>query len=183
MARSDRPDGRYECLSAFLLYLAFSFLVSGRGVPGRTGIAFIGKASDPGMFMWYLRWWRYAFEHRINPFLTDLLWAPLGFNLAWTTFIPIPAWLVMPIGHALGGAAAYNILSLIALPLAAAFTFMLCRRVGSAFWPSLLGGYIFGFSPYMLGQLLGGHLNLIFAFPIPLAVLAAFRRLDDEISP
>ena len=183
MARSDRPDGRYEWIAAFLVYLAFSFLVFGRGVPGRTGVAFIGRGSDPGMFMWYLRWWRYALGHRINPFLTDLLWAPLGFNLAWTTFIPIPAWLVMPIGHALGEAAAYNILSLIALPLAAAFTFMLCRRVGSAFWPSLLGGYIFGFSPYMLGQLLGGHLHMVFAFPIPLAILSALRRLDGDISP
>src|SRR5271154_3712093 len=101
MARSDRPDGPCESSAAFVVYLAFSFLVVARGVPGRPGIAFIGEGTDPIIYMWYLRWWRYAFEHRLNPFLTDLLWAPLGFNLAWTTFIPIPAWLVMPIGHAL----------------------------------------------------------------------------------
>src|SRR5277367_3945246 len=183
MPRSDRPDGPCESSAAFVVYLAFSFLVVARGVPGRPGIAFIGEGSDPVVYMWYLRWWRYAFEHRLNPFLTDLLWAPLGFNLAWTTFIPIPAWLVMPIGHALGEAVAYNILCVIALPLAAASGFILCRRVGSTLWPSLLGGYIFGFSPYMLGQLLGGHMHMVFAFPIPLAILSALRRLDGDISP
>ena len=90
------------------------------------------------MFMWYLRWWRYALEHRINPFLTDLLWAPLGFNLAWTTFIPIPAWIVMPIGPALGEAAAYNISMRHRASTSRGFYVRACRRVGrGAFWPSV----------------------------------------------
>ena len=182
MARVNSSYGRYQSIAAFLSYLALSILIFGRGLAGRFTTACIGLESDPPMFMWYLRWWRYALEHRVNPFLTDLLWAPPGFNLAWSTFIPLPAWIVMPLGRAFGETAAYNFLCIIALPLAAAATFLLCRRVTGLFWPSILGGYIFGFSPFMLGEMLGGHLHLTLAFPIPLAVLSALRRLDGEIS-
>jgi hypothetical protein len=182
MARANSQYGRYDSLASFLLFLVFSIFLFGRGLSGRFTTACIGLETDPPMFMWYLRWWRYALEHRVNPFLTDLLWAPLGFNLAWSTFIPLPAWITIPIGRVLGEAAAYNFLGIVALPLAALSAFLLCRRVTGAFWPSILGGYIFGFSPYMLGQLLGGHLHLVFAFPIPLAILTALRRLDGDIS-
>jgi hypothetical protein len=182
MASANSRYGRYELIASFALYFAVSVLLFGRGLSGRFTTAYIGIDSDPRMFMWYLRWWRYALEHRINPFVTDLLWAPLGFNLAWTTFIPLPAWLVIPIGRTLGENAAYNVLCLVALPAAAAAAFLLCRHVTRSFWPSILGGYIFGFSPYMLGHMMAGHLHLILAFPIPLAVLAGLRRLDCEIS-
>jgi hypothetical protein len=154
-----RKRGDFGSLAVFGLYPAISLLCFARALPGHLGNTYIGCEADPPIYMWFLRWWRYAFDHRINPFLTDLLWAPRGFNLAWTAFIPLPAWLAIPIGRTLGEAAAYNVLCIVALPLAAVSAFLLCRRVTGAFWPSILGGYIFGFSPYMLGQLLGGHLN------------------------
>jgi hypothetical protein len=182
MARANSRYGRYDSTAAFLFFLALSIFLFGRGLSGRFTTACVGLETDPPMFMWYLRWWRYALDHRVNPFLTDLLWAPRGFNLAWSTFIPLPAWIVIPLGRSLGEVAAYNFLGAVALPLAALSAFLLCRRVTGAFWPSILGGFIFGFSPYMLGQLLGGHLHLVFAFPIPLAVLSALRRLEGDIS-
>ncbi len=171
-----------SCLAIFGLYAAISLIYFARALAGRLESYFIGQGTDPQMFMWYIRWWRYAFDHRINPFLTDLVWAPRGFNLAWSTFIPLPAWIASPLGRALGETAAYNILCIVALPLAALSAFLLCRRITGSFWPSILGGYIFGFSPYMLGQMLGGHLHLILAFPVPLAALTALRRLNGEIS-
>jgi hypothetical protein len=53
--------------------------------------------------------------------------------------------------------------------------------VTGAFWPSVLAGYIFGFSPYMLGQVLS-HLDLVAVFPVPLIALFTLKRLDGEIS-
>ncbi|HVA40666.1 MAG TPA: hypothetical protein VNF49_08375, partial [Candidatus Binataceae bacterium] len=50
------------------------------------------------------------------------------------------------------------------------------------FGPSLLGGYIFGFSSYMLAQMFGGHLNLLAAFLIPLAVCLVLARLQGRIA-
>jgi hypothetical protein len=68
------------------------------------------------------------------------------------------------------------------LPLAAFAAFLLCLRVtGGAFWPSVLGGYIFGFSPHMLGEVLG-HLVVIAVFPVPLIALVALDRLERRIS-
>jgi len=182
MAHVNRHDGSRQPTAAFLLYQAFAILVFGRALLGHLTTFCIGQNADPPIYIWFLRWWRYAIESRVNPFLTDLIWAPRGFNLAWAAFIPLPAWIAIPIEHALGETAAYNILCIVALPLAAVSAFLLCRRVTGAFWPSILGGYIFGFSPYMLGELLGGHLNLTLAFSVPLAVLAVLRRLDREIN-
>jgi len=45
----------------------------------------------------------------------------------------------------------------------------------------LVGGYAFGFSPYMLAHLLG-HLTVLMMFPAPLMVLVTLRRLNEEIS-
>jgi hypothetical protein len=172
----------FSAIAAFLAYLALSILLFGRGLQGHLTTACIGRQADPPAFLWYIGWWRYVFENRINPFLTGLLWAPRGINLAWSTFIPLPAWIAVVLGHAFGENAAYDFLCILALPLAALSAFLLCKRVSGSFWPSMLGGYLFGFSPYMLGHLLGGHLHLMLAFPIPLAALAGLRRLADEIS-
>ncbi len=169
-------------LIAALLYVLTSLVFFGRGLAGHLSTAFVGRETDPPMFMWFLRWWQYALDHRINPFLTDLLWAPPGFNLAWTTFIPLQAWVAMPLLRAAGETAAYNMLSLMASPLAALSAFLLCRKVNGALWPSILGGYIFGFSAYGLGEMLGGHLHLTYTFPVPLVALITLRRLDREIS-
>jgi hypothetical protein len=182
MAHVNRHDGRYQSTAAFLVFLALSILVFGRSLPGHLTTACIGREADPPIYIWYLRWWRHAIENRVNPFLTDVVWAPHGFNLAWTAFIPLPSWIAIPFEHALGETAAYNILSIFALPIAAISAFLLCRRVTGAFWPSVLGGYLFGFSPYMLGEMLGGHLNLTIAFAVPLLASVALRRLDGAIT-
>ena len=81
------------------------------------------------------------------------------------------AWISIPLQVTVGEPATYNIIVLPMLPLAAFAAFLLCQHVtGGAFWPSVLGGYIFGFSPYMLGQVLA-HLDLVAVFPVPLIVL------------
>ncbi len=131
--------------------------------------------------MWFFNWWRFSLAHGLNPFISDWVWAPLGVNLAWTTFVPLLAWISIPLQLTVGEPATYNIIAMPMLPLAAFAAFLLCRRVTGAFWPSVLGGYVFGFSPYMLGELLG-HLCLIAVFPVPLIALITVERLDDEIS-
>jgi len=131
--------------------------------------------------MWFFKWWMFSLSHRLNPFITDYVWAPTGINLAWTTFVPLPSWISIPLQLTVGEPATYNIIVTLALPLAAFTAFLLCRRVTGAFWPSILGGYIFGFSPYMLGEVLA-HLVLIAVFPVPLIALVTLKKLDGEIS-
>lgn len=117
-----------------------------------------------------------------DPFFTDLIWAPNGFNLAWTTSVPLPSFLVWPLTATVGPVAAFNVLSLASLPLSGWTAFILCRYICRAWWPSLLGGYIFGFSAYMLGHQLTGHLSLTMVFLVPLAVMLVLRAIAGELA-
>ncbi len=178
---TTRTRDAFGGLSALGLYLAVSLIYFARALPGHPGEFYIGRDTDPPQTMWFFNWWRFSLAHGLNPFFTDWVWAPSGVNLAWTAIVPILAWVSIPLQITMGEPAAYNVIVTFALPLAAFSAFLLCRRVTGSFWPSVLGGYIFGFSPYMLGQVLG-HLNLVAVFPVPLIVLSTLKKLDGEIS-
>jgi hypothetical protein len=180
MTESERAQSRWQSLGAFAIYLAIAIVLLDRGFVGHTD-SYIGRGTDPPQTMWFFNWWLYSLSHGLNPFVTDLVWAPLGINLAWTAIVPLLAWTSIPLQLTVGEPATYNIMVTLALPLAAFCAFLLCRRVTGAFWPSILGGYIFGFSPYMLGQVLE-HLVLIAVFPVPLIALVTLKRLDGELS-
>jgi hypothetical protein len=168
-------------LVALAIYLTLSVLIFGRGLAGDPAGSFVGQTADPSVYMWFLVWWPYAIAHRINLFVTGLLWAPVGFNLAWTTGIPLAGLLAAPITARFGPVVAYNILCLLSPALAGWASFQLCRRIAARFWPALVGGYIFGFSSFMIAEI-RAHLLLILIFPVPLAVLLVLRRLDEEIT-
>ncbi len=173
------PRDRFG-LGALAIYLTFSMFFFGRGLARDPTGSFVGLTADPSVYMWFLVWWPYALAHRLNPFVTNLLWAPGGFNLTWTTGLPLAGIIAAPITARFGPVVAYNLLCLSAPALAAWTAFMLSRRITARFWPSLLGGYIFGFSAYMLAEI-RAHLLLILIFPIPLAVILVLRRLEAEI--
>jgi hypothetical protein len=177
----DTPD-RHGLL-ALAIYLTFSLAVFGRPLLGHFRDTYIGISSDPSVSMWYFVWWPHALVHRLDPFFTDLIWAPSVVNLAWTTAIPLPSFVAWPLTASLGPIVAYNVWCLITMPLAGWAAFMLCRHTCRAWWPSLLGGYIFGFSAYMLGQQTCGHLSLTIVFLVPLAVLLVTRAIEGELAP
>ena len=89
----------------------------------------------------------------------------------------------MPVTLSFGPVVAHNVACLLALPISAWTAYLLCRRITKAFGASLFGGYIFGFSTYQLGQLLGGHLDLIITFVIPLCALLVLLRFEGAIRP
>lgn len=167
-------------MAALALYLGLSVLFFGRSLAGHPSNYYMGTGPDPSLFMWFLTWWPHAFSQRLNPFITHALWAPGNFNLAWTTCIPLAGVITIPLTRTLGPVVSYNLLCLLAPALASWTAFILCRYITRTYWPSLLGGYIFGFSSYMLGQMLG-HLHLLLVFPVPLAVYLVVRRLAADI--
>ena len=68
------------------------------------------------------------------------------------------------------------------LPAVAAWTaFLLCRHLTGSFWPSLAGGYLFGFSSYMLGQQ-EGHPHMTSVFLVPLVALVVVRFLEGTLA-
>ncbi|HLJ73964.1 MAG TPA: hypothetical protein VKU62_05225, partial [Thermoanaerobaculia bacterium] len=65
---------------------------------------------------------------------------------------------------------------LIGFTLSAYGGFVLARIVTQRFWPSILGGLLYGFVPYRFGQL--PHLQVVSGgwLPLLLAALLVYRR-------
>ena len=178
---NSRALGR-EALSAFLLYLTLSVLFFGRGLVSHFSTWHVGRGPDPIQLIWHLAWWAYAIRHGANPFLTKLLFAPVGTNLTWTVIVPLAALMVLPITWSCGPVAAYNIVCLLGPALAGWAAFVLCHWITCSYWPSIAGGWVFGFSTYIVCALLT-HFNLALVFPVPLMMWLVLRRLHREISP
>jgi len=136
---------------------------------------------DATQFVWAFEWWPYALAHGLNPLVTHLIYAPSGTNLAAATSVPGAALAAAPITALAGPVVAYNVLSLLAPVIGAWFAYRLCLYVTRSPVASIIGGYLFGFSSYGLGQLLG-HMHTAFAFAAPAAALLTLKRLDGRIS-
>ncbi|MGH7915433.1 MAG: hypothetical protein ACREPW_12420, partial [Candidatus Binataceae bacterium] len=135
-----RASGWRSGIAALLIYLALSILFFGRALSGGLSSFYVGNGPDPPQSIWFLGWWAHALASRINPLFTHAVWVPGGFNLAWTTNIPLAAWLMLPATHVLGAVAAYNILCLLCPAIVGWAAFVLCRHVVREFTPALLGG-------------------------------------------
>jgi hypothetical protein len=120
--------------------------------------------------MWLLAWVPYSISHLMNPLFTNFLIYPQGANLMWTLIPIVPGTLLSPLMAWFGPVVTYNVVMTLALATSAwcayiAIYALVGDRVGA-----VLGGLIFGFSPYMLAHSLG-HPNLVIAFTPPLALL------------
>jgi hypothetical protein len=166
--------------AALLIYLGLSTLLFGRALGGGLSSFYVGNGPDPPQSIWFLAWWAHALAGRVNPFFTHAVWAPKSYNLAWTASIPLAAWLMLPITRTLGAVAAYNILCLLCPAVVGWAAFVLCRHIVREFAPALLGGLVFGFSPYLVCKLLG-NINLALVPTIPLAVYLTLRVLDGTM--
>lgn len=156
-------------LLALALYIAVWLATVGRHLVHNLGDAHLDQVSmDPNFYTWCLRWWPYAIGHGLNPFFSHLIRAPAGHSLAWVTAIPPIALLVAPLTLTAGPIVTFNLLVILAPPLAAWAAFVLCRRMTRKFWPSLAGGAVFGFSAYEMNHIAAGQLNLTYSLLLPL---------------
>lgn len=139
----------------------------------------LGYAGDNYQHAWFLWHFAHAASHAENPFYTHLIYYPNRVNLAWSTTDPLAGTLALPLSLVAGPTLAYNLSLILQLALAAFFARLLCLRICRNETAALLGGVIFGFSPFLLAQALG-HLSLVTAFPIPLFVLALDAVLGEQ---
>ena len=149
-----------------------------RRAPGRY---LVGYGRDPEIFVWSFAWWLHAIETFQNPFVSHAIYAPGGINLAWATTVPGLA-VALRAGHRAVRARRSPTTSrrCSCRPLAAFTAYLLCRHLTRSTWASLVGGYLFGFSSYMLGQS-QGHMHMTSVFLLPLIALATTRYLQGEL--
>lgn len=139
------------------------------------GVVGWNPGSDFQVMTWSLMWWPWAIGHGVDPLRTQLLWAPGSFPTIWLTSIPAVSLLASPLTLTLGLVATYNLLMVTAIGLAAACAYLLCFELTRSVGASVVGGLMFGLSPYMLGHTASQHLDLTFVWPIPLIAWAIVR--------
>jgi len=181
MLRGGLSAKWFQNACALSIYLIICVLFFGLPLLGHFGHRFIGDRGDPLLHMWMLAWWPHALISGVHPIITRAVWPPTGYNLAWATSIPGPSLLLSSITRLFGPIVSYNILCLLCPALAAFSAFVLCRYLTGQFWPALVGGYIFGFSQYVLAHM-PGHLVLLLIFPVPLAIYLVLLRVNRQIS-
>ncbi len=183
MSEPGRPPVRgRSSLFVFVGYALLAVLFFGTRVllhPGRDYVG--GLTTDPQVFIWSLAWWPHALLHGVNPFVSKEVWAPIGVNLAWAQTAPALAVALAPVTLLAGPVVSYNVAAVLMPALAAWTAFLLCRRLtGGAVWPSLVGGYLFGFSTYVVAGTLA-HVQTTAVFVVPLVALVILQFVDGEI--
>jgi hypothetical protein len=168
-------------VAPLVLYAVFAIVWIGRGVILHPTTRVLGDADrDKTILMWSFLWWPHAIAHGHDPFVANVVWAPHGVDLSWVTSSPTLALALSPLTETLGAVFSYNFAALAAPPLAAWVTFLLARRLTRNVPASLVAGFLFGFSPYVISQSVS-HLNLSFICLVPLAGLLAVRFFQGDL--
>jgi hypothetical protein len=179
---STRPGDRFVVATApFVLYLAASVLILGPLVLGDLDSTTIGTGPDPAAFVWIVKWWPQALANGWNPLHTDAAYAPDGFNMTWVTSIPGPSLALAPLTALGGPIVSYNVLAILIPALDGWAAFALCRGLGSRYLAAVLGGYLFGFSTYVMFQG-AAHPHAALVAALPLAVLLVVMFLRERIT-
>jgi hypothetical protein len=169
--------------TVLLGYAAVSFAYFGWRLlphPGRILVGTDGQ-HDPEIFVWSFAWWPHAILTWTNPFFSHVVYAPTGVNLAWATSVPGLAVAFAPLTLLFGPSVSYNVAAVLLPPLSAWTAYLLFRYLTHSSWASLVGGYLYGFSSYMLAHQLAGHLHLTAAFLVPLVALVVLRYLRGDL--
>ncbi len=107
---------------------------------------------DLTLTVWYLGWVPHALTHGLNPFFSNAMFAPTGVNLAQNTEAPLLGLIAAPITWAFGPLVSTNLLLVLGMPISATAAFLVLRKWEVWGPAAALGGLIYGFSPYMVGQ-------------------------------
>jgi hypothetical protein len=145
----------------------------------------IGVDGDPDTTMWSIQWVAFALTHHLNPFLTDYVFYPTGTNMVWSNAdAPMAlAGAVVPVTLLFGPIVSYNLLQTLALALSGWTAFLAIRRYVRWVPAALVGGLVYGFGPYAMGQAYG-HMALTFGVVPPLLVILIDRLvITRDLSP
>jgi hypothetical protein len=136
---------------------------------------FAGIGADVEEYAWFLHWVPSAIIHGHNPLFTDWGNYPFGANGVTNTSLPALGILASPLTFATNAFTSVTVLFILAFPLSALGGYALCRRFTTWRPAAFMGGLLYGFSPYMVGEGLG-HLHLVFV-PLPPLILLTFYEI------
>ncbi len=138
------------------------------------------NAPDSVLFSWLLSSTPHALGAGELPLYSGLLNASTGINLMWNNGMVLPGVLFTPVTAVFGGLGTVTVITAVGLAGSAATAFGCLRAMGVRVLPAALGGALFGFSPAMLAQAVGGHPDLVFNVAVPVILLLALRVMTGD---
>jgi len=142
----------------------------------------VGGGGDSILATWFLAWVPHSLAHGMNPLFSNAILAPHGVNLAQNTEAPLLGLLTTPFALFLGPVARFNLLIVLAMPASATAAYIVLRKWKVWWAGAAIGGLLFGFSPYVIGQS-PGHVVLIFLPLLPFIALAVSSILRRTGTP
>jgi hypothetical protein len=134
------------------------------------------RQGDTTLVTWFIAWWPHAILHGQNPFFTTAQNYPVGINMADNAGMGLLSLITAPLTLTVGPIASLNLLNWLAFPASAAAMYFVLRRYVR--WPpiAVLGGALYGFSPYVVGQGLDHVFVAMVPLP-PLVLMCVFELL------
>ncbi|HEV3213705.1 MAG TPA: hypothetical protein VGZ03_09960 [Acidimicrobiales bacterium] len=172
-------------LAAGAVYLGVALLVWAHvwltGSPSRSVTCPCGDVAEQ---LWWFEWLPRALQHGHNPLYTNALFARFGgINAMTNTSWLLPAAVLAPVTLLGGPILSSNVANLLAPVLTGLAAYALAGRFVRLWAARCVAGLAYGFSPFVLGNVDLGHLNLtLLAYP-PLVLLVGDRLLRGELAP
>jgi hypothetical protein len=130
---------------------------------------------DVALQTWFQAWPAHALIHGLNPFYSASAAYPGGVNLMDNTAAPLLGLVFAPVTWLLGPFASLSLAVRLAFALSATSMCFVLRR-WTQWWPAaFIGGLVYAFSPFMVGQA-QAHVFLTFV-PLPPIMLALLDEL------
>ena len=123
---------------------------------------------DGALTLWVIKWPAYALSHGLNPFYSAKLFVPKGINMAPNSLgLGLAA---APVTWLFGPVASLNVIDVVSPAVSALAMFWLLRRWVTWAPSALVGGLLFGFSPFVVVSLALAHPNFGLLAPVPLII-------------
>ena len=135
------------------------------------------SCNDSCQFIWQMVYVKKMIFH--NFFYSNYQLFPKGINMAYTTLVVPISIVAIPLAHFFGVITVFNLSMIMSLVLSAFAGFLLFKYLTKNTLGSFIGGILYGFSPYLMNELVGGHLNLIAGYFIPLYILCLYYILKN----
>jgi hypothetical protein len=127
---------------------------------------------DAARFLWFFEWPTFAITNGHSLLYSQWLFHPGGINLLNDTSVLALSVVLTPLTLLFGPIAAMNVALTLAPVLSALAMFALLRRWVTWMPAAVLGGLLYGFSPFLITELAYNQLNIAFLAIPPLLVLA-----------
>jgi hypothetical protein len=162
-------------LIAYALYALLAAWVTIRVWPGADHRVSTIDANDQAFFEWMLSHGARVVTHFDSPWFTDRMNVPTGVNLMANTSILALSIPMTPITLWLGPEVSYGVLIALGLTgTAAAWYFVMSRRLVTSRWAAGIGGAVAGFGPGIVSHA-NGHPNIVAQFLVPFIVWRVIR--------